>query len=562
MSLRLRLVLPLVLAFTACPAPPGDDAGIDAGATDAGADAGTSDAGSHVISPNTQGWWRGQVFYEVFVRSFFDSNNDGHGDFAGLTAKLDYLNDGNPATTTDLGVDALWLMPVYPSPSYHGYDVTEYRSVDSAYGSLAEFDALLAAAHQRGIKVILDFVANHTSSAHPWFKNARGDVSATFRDYYVWRDDNPGWRRPTDNASLWHQSGSSWYYGYFTGEMPDLNYRNPEVRAAMVEAMRFWLQRGVDGFRVDAARYLVEALDGGSQGISEQPETHAFVKAARDELHQTFPQALFVAEVWADHGTAVTYYGDGDEYQLAFDFDLAGALIDSAKAGDASALINTIARNERHFEGKDPGYDAPFLTNHDMVRVMRQLSGNRPAARLAAATLFALPGTPFVYYGEEIGMSGGASSNDQDKRTPMRWSPDGPQFGFTTRGNSWYGSSGEEVGVDVATQQADDSSLWNRYRKLIALRHAHSALATGSATRLQAPGAPASVFSFLRSSDQQRVLYVANFSSTATGAFQVSTAGQPTVLDQEALTGTPTVSGGAVQLQGLGPWGFAFLQLQ
>lgn len=551
----MRLVLAASLTcvvLTACPTPPVVDGGV--------ADAGV-DAGPEIITPNTAGWWRDKVFYEVFVRSFADSNGDGAGDLKGLTSKLDYLNDGNPATTTDLGVDAVWLMPIYPSPSYHGYDVTEYQAVNPAYGSLSDFDALVAAAHQRGLKIILDFVPNHTSSAHPWFRNARTDVSATYRDYYVWRTSDPGWKRPIDGASLWHSGGGGYFYGYFWGEMPDLNYRNPEVQQAIIDAMKFWLGHGVDGFRIDAARYLYEALDGTAQTISEQPETHAFIQRARLELHRTWPSALLVAEAWASADLAATYYGQGNEYQLAFAFDTAGSLVKAVSTGNASELINTLARAEKL--PVEPGYDAPFLTNHDMVRVMQQLGGNQAAAKVAGATLLALPGTPFLYYGEELGMGGGPSrSADEDKRTPMRWNATGPQHGFTSRSTSWYGTSSEDAGIDVASEQADTASIWNTYRSAIALRHAHPALSSGAGHWVATTSGPASVFAYLRTNGTSRVLFLANFSGVATGPFTVpvpSTSAVP--LLTEGLKGSVQIADSAAHVEGLAPWGFVYLSL-
>jgi alpha-amylase len=203
-------------------------------------------------------WWNDAVFYEVFVRSFYDSNGDGIGDFNGLTAKLDYLNDGNPATTTDLGVTALWLMPIHPSPSYHGYDVTDYYDVNPQYGTLADFKRLLAEAHKRGIRVILDLVLNHTSLQHLWFVAAQ-DPQSPYRDWYLWSPTDPGWPGPW-GEKVWYANGRSYYYAIFDKNMPDLNYTNPAVTAKLDDVARFWLAEvGVDGFRLDAAKHLIEA---------------------------------------------------------------------------------------------------------------------------------------------------------------------------------------------------------------------------------------------------------------------------------------------------------------
>lgn len=502
-----------------------------------------------------QGWWKDRVFYEVFVRSFADSDGDGHGDLNGLTSKLDYLNDADPSTSSDLGVGALWLMPVFAMSSYHGYDVTDFQAIEPTYGTLADFDALLAAAHQRGLKVILDFVPNHTSSQHPWFQDSL--TLGPRRDWYVWRPTDPGWRRSTDAAALWHSSATGYFYGYFTGGMPDLNWRNPEVEAAMIEAMGFWLDRGVDGFRFDAVRYLVEAE--ATEDVADRPETHAVAKRLRQKLTARAPEALLVAEAWAGYTTVAEYFGQGDEYHLAFAFDVADALRASLKGARADELINCIARYESL--GVDRGFDAPFLTNHDMARVMRQLGGDLSSARLAAATLLALPGTPFLYYGEELGMQGGAGNDDREKRTPMRWDAVAPSHGFTSRSATWNGLPQELDGVDVASERADPSSLWQRYRRSIALRQSTAALSSGTAVRPPFQATTDGVMALVRAQGASRVLFVANFGTAPSGPFTVTVAGAPSVLDEEGLVGAPSSDGVAITVPGLAARGFALLIL-
>ena len=246
--------------------------------------------------------WNGRVWYEVFVRSFADGNGDGIGDLRGLTAKLDYLNDGDPATTSDLGITGLWLMPVMESPSYHGYDVIDYRKVEQDYGTSADFKALLAAAHKRGIKVIVDLVMNHTSSQNPWFKDAQTPGSK-HDDWYVWATENPGYLGP-DGQLVWHQLGKRWFYGVFSENMPDLNLRNPAVTAELKDIARFWLQdMGVDGFRLDAAKHLIE--DGRVQ--TNTPETLAWLKDFKASVDAAKPGSLLVGEVWDPASIAGSY---------------------------------------------------------------------------------------------------------------------------------------------------------------------------------------------------------------------------------------------------------------
>ncbi len=502
-------------------------------------------------------WWRDRVFYEIFVRSFADSDGDGVGDLRGLTARLDYLNDGDPATDTDLGVGAVWLMPVFPSPSYHGYDVTDYRGVNPQYGTLEDLDAFLEGAHRRGIKVILDMVLNHSSSAHPWFLDSQQGDGAPKRDYYVWSPTNLGWRRPWDGALAWYPLGSAWYWGLFSAAMPDLNLRNPAVEEELAAAMEFWLARGVDGFRLDAVRYLVES---GAGAVSDLPETHDLLRRIRARLGSSHPDTLLVAEAWAPLEIAAGYYGAGDEAQLAFAFDLAEAVKAAAAAGDSAPIVNVLARTEAALAGKDRGFDAPFLSNHDQVRVLRALGGDLGAARVAAAVLFSLPGTPFLYYGEEIGMQGGAAAAEQNKRTPMRWTPDAPGYGFTA-GSPWYPSF-EVAGVDVATQRVDPASLWSLYRRLVALRRGQAALARGDAARPALAGAAPGVFALSRTAGGETVLFVANLSDAPSGPFTVGSSGAPEALESEGLAGPPAPAGGRLDFPGLGARGFAFFSLR
>lgn len=505
-------------------------------------------------------WWRDAVFYEVFVRSFADSDGDGVGDLRGLIEHLDDLNDGDPETTEDLGVDALWLMPIHPSPSYHGYDVVDYDGVNPDYGSMADMEALLEAAHQRGMRVIIDFVLNHSSSEHPWFvESAQGPDSAK-RDWYVWRSEpDPRFLRPWDGSpDIWHRGPSGFYYGLFWSGMPDLNLAHPPVEAAMVASMRKWLDRGLDGFRVDAVRYLVEEADGTT---ADSAATHAVSKRVRQALAADHPDALLVAEAWTSDELIAPYRGDHDEYHMAFAFSLAGAVMEAAKDGLRAPLEQRLRSTLETYP--DLGFLAPFLTNHDMRRAQRQLeeAGSSSANRPAAATLFALPGTPFIYYGEEIGMQGGPSGADEDKRTPMRWRSE-PGYGFT-RGPSPWREGGELDGIDVASQRKDPKSLWHLYRDLIALRHRVPAL---TSTQLELPrydGGGRGTTAFLRGRGAQRILFVVNFDDAPGAPLSVEVgAAAPEVLLSEGLDAEVLkMKGGKLSLPALEGRGFAFVKL-
>lgn len=451
-------------------------------------------------SATTPHAYQDDVFYEIFVRSYRDSDGDGIGDLAGVTASLDSLQE--------LGVTGLWLTPIHPSPSYHGYDVTDYRAVHPELGTRADLERLVAEAHRRGIRVILDFVLNHTSIAHPWF--------ASRPDFYVWRTERPeGWRRPWDDAPVWHRGARGYYYGIFWSGMPDLDLTNPAVEDAMVEAMNDWLALGVDGFRIDAARYLAERSDGANADL---PETHALVRRIRSRLDG---DALLVAEAWTDLEIVARYQGSFD---LAFDFSMAGAILTSANDGNGASLKQVLARAEAALE--DRSFLAPFLTNHDMRRAMRVLGGDEGKARVAAATLFAMPGTPFVYYGEEIGMQGADEARDEAKRTPFRWS-DGPGFGFTT-GTPWF-EDDEAPGVNVEAQRADPDALREHYRRLIALRKQSVPLRRGATSRPAIEGGGRGAFALLREAEEERMLYVVNLWSEPTEPFEVHVRGEPVV---------------------------------
>ena len=465
-------------------------------------------AGAGPSGPALRTWANGAVFYEVFVRSFQDSNGDGKGDLQGLIARLDYLNDGNPATDGDLEVDALWLMPVFTSPSYHGYDTIDYENINPDYGTNADFQRLLDEAHRRGIKVIVDLVLNHSGSGHPWFIESASSPDSPRRDWYVWSATNLGWGQPWNSASpTWHRKNDAWYYGIFWSGMPDLNFRNPAVRAEAKRIAALWLARGVDGFRLDATRHLIE--DGPGAGQNDTPETHQFLKEFSAYVRSVKPDAVLVGENWTDTEHIAPYYGStakvpgGDELPLNFDFPLAGRIIAGVRAGQASGIAAKLVDVKRAYP---PGAtDVPFLTNHDMRRVASDLKDDPGQLRSAAAVLLTLPGTPFLYYGEEVGLLNGTTDDDEAKRTPMPWNAT-PGGGFTT-GTPWHRFAPGRDTANVAAQTGDPASLLSHYRKLVRARHASPALAHGDLSLLSSEGP---LLAFVSTEGAERVLVVHN----------------------------------------------------
>ena len=494
-------------------------------------------------APNwSNDWSRGSVFYEVFVRSYADSDGDGNGDLKGLLGKLDYLNTGDPGTTSDLKVDAICLMPVFRSPSYDGYDATDYETVNLAYGSNDDFATLCREAHRRGIKVVLDFPVNQTSAAHPWFVEASSSAAAAHRRWYVWSPVDLGWRQPwapRSGGATWHQNlkDGQWFYGASSAEMPDLNFANPDVRAEIKRLASLWLERGADGFRLGAARGLVENGDGLLQ--VDQPETHEFWRELSWAVRTARRDATLVGEVRADTPVIATYYGrtaavpGGDEFPITLDFPLAAAVIQGVGSQRATAIANKLAE----VRGAYPAgaADAPLLTDHDQVRLATQLAGDPARIRNAAAILLTLPGAPFLYYGEEVGLANGAPEGDvRARRTPMPWDPS-PGGGFT-RGAPWFPFSPGRETANVASETADPSSLLTRYRSLIRARRSSAALRTGD-LQLLASGS-SQVLAFLRTSPDEGVLVVHNLS----GAPQVAVTPAHCASEPETLFADPGAS--------------------
>lgn len=453
-------------------------------------------------------WWHDAVFYEIFVRSFADSRegplaSDGVGDIRGMTAKLDYLNDGDPSTTADLGIDAVWLMPIAESPSYHGYDVVDYKQVDQEYGTNEDFRAFTDAAHERGIRVIVDLVLNHSADEHPWFIDAASSKDSPKRDWFTWADTHPGYPGPW-NQNVWHnhaidQSGQL-YYGCFYHGMPDLNLRNVELTAELYDVARFWIEdMGVDGFRLDAIKHLIE--NGADQENTQ--ESIDWLEGFNAYCKSLNPDFFTVGEVWSTTDQVARYIPEAVD--TAFEFDLAQAIIDGLNTGDATKIAERI-------KVVDDAYDTPvatFLTNHDQSRLMSQLTGDpaekQAKAKAAAAILLTLPGVPFIYYGEEIGHTG--AKPDPNIRTPMQWDATGETF---SAADPWRATQSNAEWVNVEAQADIDQSILGVYQRLITLRRNNTALRTGS-VRVCHSTSP-NILAFERQLPNQRMLFAINTS--------------------------------------------------
>ena len=439
----------------------------------------------------TNPWWNDAVFYEIFVRSFYDSNADGVGDLQGIIQKLDYLNDGNPNTDTDLGVTALWLMPIFPSPSYHGYDVTDYRNIDEEYGTMNDFKALITAAHARGIKIVIDFVGNHTSDQHPWFTASASNESK--RDWYLWNSNKPSYNGPW-GQEVWHERNNSYYYGVFWGGMPDLNYTNQEVTNEIKNTLRFWKEEvGVDGFRIDAVKHWIENGD-------QQENTAATLAWWRDLYvfrKSLDPGLMMVGEAWTSTQNIAPYSDKRLDY--CFEFDLSYALIDGINNQTNSGLKSKMSEIISTYE---PNQYGTFLTNHDQDRSFYRFGMDERKAKLAARILLSLPGVPYIYYGEEVGMLG--QKPDEDIRRPMQWTSSA-NAGFSST-QPWHPLNNNYANYNVANQQFESESIWSQYQIWIKQRTLNIALRSGNYDFIESNNSR--MFSYLRADSESNTAFV------------------------------------------------------
>ncbi|PYS79898.1 MAG: maltose alpha-D-glucosyltransferase [Acidobacteria bacterium] len=536
-------------------------------------------------------WFKNAVFYEIYVRGYYDSDGDGVGDFRGLTEKLDYLEW--------LGVDCLWLLPMYASPLRDGgYDIADYYAILPEYGTLEDFKQFLEAAHERGIRVITDLVVNHTSDAHPWFKEASSSPDSPRRDWYVWSDTPERYKEAriifTDTEKsnwTWCESARGFYWHRFFSHQPDLNYDNPEVQRAMLDVVDYWLDFGVDGFRVDAVPYLYEREGTNCENL---PETHAFLRRLRAHLEKRHPNALLLGEANQWPEDVVEYFGDGDEFHMSYHFPIMPRLFMALRQEDRRPIIEILERTPDIPANCQWGM---FLRNHDELtlemvtdeerdylyneyakdrrmrlnvgirrRLASLLDNSRRRIELLHAMLFSLPGSPFLYYGDEIGMGDNIYLGDRDGvRTPMQWSPDRnagfskadfEKLYFPAINNPVYGFQS----VNVESQMRYDSSLLNWMRQMILLRKEHHVFGRGTMRFVKPENRK--VFAFVREHDSETVLCVFNLSQFA----------QPVELDLEGFEGRtpvemlgktrfPAVTPQPYQLA-LAPFGFYWLRLE
>jgi alpha-glucosidase len=499
------------------------------------------------VSPAFNGpWWQSAVFYQIYPWSFQDSDGDGIGDLRGIESRLDYLRDGMAAS---LGVDAIWLSPIYPSPMHDfGYDVSDYCNVDPRFGSLGDFDSLLRQAHRRGLRVIMDLVLNHTSDRHPWFVESRSSRRSPKADWYCWADGKFCFRRPSNwNARFggsswtWDATRGQYYLHSFLKEQPDLNWQHRPVRAAMWDVVRFWLDRGVDGFRLDAINWLGKDLQWpnnpfrfGLRGYTrqehrydrDQPVTHEIMQELR-QLLSGYPDTVLIGEAAADTpGGPASFYGTGeDELHLVFDFRLMKSTwgIDSFRRF-LTDHVPAIPKG---------GWPTIVFSNHDQPRHIDRYGKEGDAearARAAALMLFTLPGTPFIYYGEELGMRNAKlryrelrdpytkrfwpfRPGRDPARTPMQWNGTA-QAGFTS-GRPWLPVAPDYAEHNATGEAADPRSLLSLYKRLIALRRRSPALMRGRTSVPHADGRPCLLYERMAQSADgttERMLTMVNFS--------------------------------------------------
>jgi maltose alpha-D-glucosyltransferase/alpha-amylase len=536
-------------------------------------------------------WYKKAVIYELHIRAFYDSNADGHGDIPGLIEKLPYLQD--------MGVTCLWILPHYPSPLRDdGYDIADYYAVHPEYGTLADFQRMVDEAHKRDIRIISELVVNHTSDQHAWFQEARHDPKSPKRDYYVWSDTDEKYKAAriiftdTERSNwTWDPVAKQYFWHRFFSHQPDLNYDNPEVQEAMLDVMRFWMNMGVDGFRCDAVPYLFEREGTNCENL---PETHEFLKRLRKTIDSEYPDKLLLAEANQWPADVRVYFGDGDEFHMGFHFPVMPRLFMAVRREDRTPIVEILQQTP---DIPDNCQWAIFLRNHDEltlemvtdedrdymyreyatdprmrinVGIRRRLAplmdNGRRRIELMHSLLFTLPGTPVMYYGDEIGMGDNIYLGDRNGvRTPMQWTSD-RNAGFSRAdyarlyapiiADPVYGYQA----INVEAQERTRSSLLNWIKRLLRVRQRYPAFALGRLRWVNPDNRK--VLAFMREYEGQTILIVCNLSRFA----------QPAVLDLRDFEGQvpveligetafPRISGMPYQLT-LGPYMFLWFRLE
>jgi maltose alpha-D-glucosyltransferase/alpha-amylase len=483
-------------------------------------------------------WYKDSVFYQISVRAYKDSNGDGHGDLRGLTEKLDYLQT--------LGVDCLWLMPIYPSPlKDDGYDIADYYNIDPTFGTLDDLKALVKAAHERNIRIIMDLALNHTSDEHEWFKASRSDKNSPFREYYVWSDTDQKYQDTriifvdTEKSNwTWDEKTQQYYWHRFYASQPDLNFDSPKVQEEMINVARFWLDLGIDGFRADAVPYLFEREGTNCENL---PETHEYLKKLRAFINENYPDRILLCEANQYPEDVRPYFGDGDEFHMGFHFPIMPRIYMALKKESAEDMIQILQRTPAIPENCQW---CVFLRNHDELtlemvtpderkwmweqyapdprmrinlgirrRLAPLLDNDRRKIELANSLLFTLPGSPIIYYGDEIGMGDNIQLFDRNGvRTPMQWDST-PSAGFTsgTPFIDLIGGDFSPAQVNVAAQMKDADSLFHTLQRMIQIRKAHHAFGRGTLTWLETNNA--AVIATLREYDGETLMFIHNLSS-------------------------------------------------
>ena len=496
------------------------------------------------MKSNGSTWYKYSIFYEVYVRAFLDSNGDGHGDLQGLTEKLDYLQE--------LGVDCIWLLPTYPSPlKDDGYDISDYLGVLPEYGTIEDFKELIKSVHKRGMRVITDLVVNHTSDQHPWFQAARSDRNSPYRDYYVWSDTDQKYSEAriifldTETSNwTWDDTAGQYYWHRFYSSQPDLNFDNPRVREEILQAAGYWLDLGIDGFRVDAVPYLFEREGTNCENL---PETHQFLKQFRAYVNQNYPGRILLCEANQWPEDVRPYFGKNDEFHMGFHFPLMPRIYMALRKGNVRPLKWILDRTPPI---PDECQWCTFLRNHDELtlemvteeerqwmweeyapeprmrlnlgirrRLAPLLDNDRRKIEIAYSLLFTLPGSPIVYYGDEIGMGDNIWLPDRNGvRTPMQWDNLSPNAGFSTaEPDALYSPINDDKfykpeHVSVIDQMTTHDTLWHTLKSMIAARKSEPVFGAGNFNWVETGNN--AIAAYIRSLDDERIFVINNLSDS------------------------------------------------